>query len=75
MTTKEKSEELVNKHLNINLSQVRDLVDGIRIRLAKENALRTVDEIINEIQYPFIAGQEHPRTSYWLEVKEEIKKL
>jgi hypothetical protein len=38
MTPKEKAEELVNKHLNINLSQVDDLVDGIRIRLAQENA-------------------------------------
>jgi len=33
MTVKEKARELINKHLNVNLSQVDDLVDGIRILL------------------------------------------
>ena len=49
MTPKEKAEGLVNKHLNINLSQVNGLVDGIRIRLAQENALMTVNEILNTL--------------------------
>ena len=49
MTPKEKAERLVNKHLNINLSQVNELVDGIRIRLAQENALITVNEILNTL--------------------------
>jgi len=76
MTPKEKAEELVNKHLNINLSQVDDLVDGIRVRLAKENALISVDEVI----YTIINGLDTTDLAmeiknYWLEVKQELEKL
>lgn len=73
MTPKEKAKELVNKHLNINLSQVDDLVDGIRIRLAQENAIICVNEIISmqeqvNIRFDF-------NIEYWQEVKQEIKTL
>lgn len=72
MTPKEKAEELVNKHLNINLSQVDDLVDGIRIRLAQENALITVNEILNTLNetecYSKIAN-------YWLDVRCELNTM
>ena len=55
MIPKEKAQELVSRFLSINLSQVSELVDGIRIRLAKESALIAVDEIIkylNDILVP-----------------------
>lgn len=73
MNYKEKAEELMHKHLNINLSQLSELVDGVRIRLAKENALITVNEIISmqeqvNIRFDF-------NIKYWLEVKKELEKL
>lgn len=46
MTAKEKATELVSKYVGISLSQVNELVDGIRIRLAKESAKICVDECI-----------------------------
>lgn len=72
MTPKEKAQELVSMFVTINLSQVNDLVDGIRIRLAKECALIAVDEItkyLNDILLPNPFGQ------YWQEVKQEIHNL
>lgn len=72
MTPKEKAENLVNKHLNINLSQVNDLVDGIRIRLAQENALITVNEMI---EYSTNKCCEFQNLKYWEEVKQELEKL
>ena len=72
MTPKEKAEELVSRFVSINLSQVNDLVDGIRIRLAKESALIAVDEIIkslDDVLYPNPFGQ------YWNQVKQEIENL
>ena len=76
MTPKEKAEQLVNKHLNINLSQIDDLVDGIRIRLAQENALITVNDVI----YTIINGLDTTELAmdiknYWQEVKQELEKL
>lgn len=76
MTPKEKAEQLVNKHLNINLSQIDDLVDGIRIRLAQENALITVNDVI----YTIINGLDTTELAmdiknYWQEVKKELEKL
>ncbi len=71
MTPKEKAEDLVNKHLNINLSQVDDLVNGIRIRLAQENALITVNEILES----FIINITEHQIVYWVEVKQELEKL
>lgn len=70
MTPKEKANELVSRFITINLSQVNELVDGIRIRLAKESALIAVDEIIkylNDILVP------NPFCQYWQEVKKEIE--
>lgn len=65
MTPKEKAEELISKFVSISLSQYVDLVDGIRIRLAKECALITVDEIIEHCNYA--------NKWYWQEVKKEIE--
>ena len=42
----EKANELMSKFVGISLSQVNELVDGIRIRLAKESALLAVEEIL-----------------------------
>lgn len=46
MNAKEKANELMSKFVGISLSQVNELVDGIRIRLAKESALILVEEIL-----------------------------
>jgi hypothetical protein len=77
MTPKEKAEELVNKHLNINLSQVDDLVDGIRIRLAQENALITVNNILSELQTIHCYGENdiEDSTQWYEEVKQELEQL
>ena len=72
MTPKEKAQELVSRFVSINLSQVNDLVDGIRIRLAKESALIAVDEImksLDDVLHPNPFGQ------YWNKVKQEIENL
>ena len=76
MTPKEKAEDLVNRHLNINLSQVNDLVDGIRIRLAQENAVITSNEVV----FTIINGLDTTDLSieikeFWIEVQKELKKL
>lgn len=85
MTPKEKAQELVSMFVTINLSQVNDLVDGIRIRLAKESALIAVDEILKvaepsteQVQYTNGEWAREYReipNRYWTEVKQEIKNL
>lgn len=72
MTPKEKAEQLVSRFITINLSQVNELVDGIRIRLAKESALIAVDEInkyVDDSKMPY------PYNEYWDNVKQEIENL
>jgi hypothetical protein len=72
MNTKEKANELMSKFVGISLSQVNDLVDGIRIRLAKESALILVDEILKSdlrsSPYESITPYE-----YWENVKSELQ--
>ena len=75
MTPKEKANELVSKFVSISLSQYVDLVDGIRIRLAKQCALIAVDELINSLP-PFEYGLEFvAKIQFWLDVKYEIIEL
>lgn len=78
MTPKAEAKELFNKYLLINLSQVNDLVDGIRIALAKKCALIAVNEIILELDYLFeMIGDPCINSSweYWQNVKQELEKL
>lgn len=72
MTPKEKAEELVSRFITINLSQVNELVDGIRIRLAKDSALIAVDEILS-MGIMSESGDWKMAKSYWQEVKQEIE--
>ena len=72
MTPKEKAEDLVNRHLNINLSQVNDLVDGIRIRLSREIALITVNEILNTLNETECYNK---NANYWLDVRCELNTM
>ena len=72
MTPKEKAEDLVNKHLNINLSQVDDLVNGIRIRLAQENTLITVNEMLNTLNETEVYSK---YANYWLDVRCELNTM
>lgn len=70
MTPKEKAQELLSKFVSINLVQVNDLVDGIRISLARESALIAVDEIIKAIGFDWMEVQNLDREYiYWNEVK------
>jgi hypothetical protein len=72
MNAKEKANELMSKFVGISLSQVNELVDGIRIRLAKESALILVDEILKtdlrSSPYESITPYE-----YWEDVKSELQ--
>ena len=90
MTPKEKANELMSKFVGISLSQVNELVDGIRIRLAKESALIAVEEIINSRpldpnyvdwddcgaahQYWYQAQKEEA-LEFWNDVKSELQSL
>jgi hypothetical protein len=76
MTPEEKANELMSKYVGISLSQVDQLVDGIRIRLAKECALIAVDEIDKAIDFDWMEIQNLDRQhDYWQQVREEIEKL
>jgi hypothetical protein len=46
MTPREKANELISKFVTIELSQLSDLVDGIRISLAKKSALILINELL-----------------------------
>lgn len=74
MTPKQKANELVSRFITINLSQVSELVDGIRIRLAKESALIVVDEILS-MGIMSDSGDWRMAKSYWEEVKQELNNL
>lgn len=76
MTPQEKANDLIHRHLNINLSQVDDLCDGIRIRLAQENAIITSNEVV----FTIINGLDTTDLSieikeFWIEVQKELKEL
>lgn len=75
MTPKEKAQELISKFVSISLSQYVDLVDGIRIRLAKECALIAVDEILKAVNNPDETYLMKHSVNYWTEVKKEIEAL
>lgn len=88
MNAKEKANELMSKFVGISLSQVNELVDGIRIRLAKESALILVDEILKARpleptdvdwddcgathQY-WYETQKEEATKFWNDVKSELE--
>ena len=64
----------MSKFVGISLSQVNELVDGIRIRLAKESALIAVDEIIEELkEFDTWDGYAFARISFWNDVKAELE--
>jgi hypothetical protein len=76
MNPQEKANELFNKYLSINLSQVNDLVDGIRISLSKKCALIAVQQILNSNPHSNPFNTEiHSTYPYWEKVKLEIEKL
>jgi hypothetical protein len=79
-TPKEKAYELISKFVGISLSQVNDLVDGIRIRLAKESALIAVEEILNNNCGSHTDGLNAATNSeiycdeyFWNDVKSELQ--
>jgi hypothetical protein len=72
MNAKEKANELMSKFVGISLSQVNELVDGIRIRLAKESAFILVDEIIDQI-YKSGEMSAKAQIEWWKRVKSELQ--
>ena len=72
MKPKEKAQELINKFISVNLSQVNELVDGIRIKLAKESALIVADQMLElgMLVDDDLSGKFY---IYWREVKKEIE--
>lgn len=79
MTPKEKANELMSKFVGISLSQVNELVDGIRIRLAKESALLAVEEILSNNCGTNTDGQQAYEEEiycdeyFWHNVKSELQ--
>ena len=77
MTPKEKANELMSKFVGISLSQVDELVDGIRIRLAKESALIAVDEMIIQNGELYLLGLVKDyyieKNAYLFNVKSELQ--
>ena len=79
MNAKEKANELMSKFVGISLSQVNELVDGIRIRLAKEYALILVDEILSNNCGTNTDGQQAYEEEiycdeyFWHDVKSELQ--
>jgi hypothetical protein len=72
MNAKEKANELMSKFVGISLSQVNELVDGVRIRLAKESAFILVDEIIDQI-YKSGEMSAKAQIEWWKRVKSELQ--
>lgn len=66
---KEKAQELISKFISIELSQLSDLVDGIRIRLAKESCYILIDEVIKELTQEC---EDTQALLYWQEVYCEV---
>ena len=92
MTPKEKALELVSKFcgISLRLSTLNVIVDGIRVRLAKDSSLFLVDEIINSHQLENYFEKKEINSlestsddtyiyenimNYWGKVKQEIEKL
>jgi hypothetical protein len=72
MNAKEKANELMSRFVGISLSQVNELVDGIRIRLAKESALILVDEMLRADLRSSPYETEKPY-DFWNDVKSELQ--
>lgn len=62
MTPKEKSQDLILKHLRVN--------HGFNVHIARQCALIAVDEILNEYW-----SHDTKRRDWWIEVKQELEKL
>ena len=73
MSAKEKANQLISAFVTINISQVNDLVDGIRIRLAKECALILAEEMIKEHTWKNSNSFEKAQLKKWQEIKSEIQ--
>jgi hypothetical protein len=74
LTPKEKAEELVLRYLRID----DNTKEWFNSYIAKQCALITVDEILNQLS-PLdlspLGTYTNPKIEYWLEVKQEIEKL
>ena len=77
MEAKEKAKELVNKFLEIDFQIVSgEFVGYLTLDLfdAKQCALISVNEILNEFPNGIEGSFEEKRKHYWVEVKQEIEK-
>jgi len=71
MTPQEKAKWLVLKYLRIN----NNTKEWFNIHIAKQCALITVDEMLNDDWYIATAEDSIERNKYWNEVKQELEKL
>lgn len=69
LTPKEKAIELVNSFMDIGEEQEYNTPRYLSKDIAKQCALRTVDQLIDWVGYGEIGYD------YWTEVKEEIEKI
>lgn len=69
LTPKEKAIELVNSFMDIGEEQEYNTPRYLSKDIAKQCALRTVDQLIDWVGYEEIGYD------YWIEVKEEIEKI
>lgn len=69
LTPKEKAIDLVNSFMDIGEEQEYNTPRYLSKDIAKQCALRTVDQLIDWVGYGEIGYD------YWIEVKEEIEKI
>ena len=74
MTSQEKAKELVDKYLTEvqGTDRYNYNLEDMNVFIAKQSALIAVDEILNNDNNLFNTFSQN---DYWLQVKQEIKKL
>lgn len=72
MSTKEKAKELQNKHLYCYLNSAYTLHDRFDVIQASEQALVTVNEILNTLNETECYSK---NANYWLDVRCELNTL
>lgn len=77
MTPQEKAMQLVDDYMDLSDEQEYNTPRYMTKEMAIQCALRTVDEIINELDHTPFADDDYCewKINYWQEVKTEIEKL
>lgn len=77
MTPKEKAMQLVDQYMDLSDEQEYNTPRYMTKEMAIQCALRTLDEIINELDHTHFADDDYCEwiINYWNEVKKEIEKI